>query len=65
MFRSRKKIERDLFAKNLGMNTRFINVKWIDMSPIKAINAITNRNQKEFLVDLIGKISNDDTKRSI
>ena len=33
-----------------------------DSSPIKTLNVITNRNQKEFLLDLIGKISDDETK---
>ena len=32
-------------------------------SPIKTINALTNRNQKEFLIDLIGKISDEETKK--
>ena len=34
-----------------------------DSSPIKTLNVITNRNQKEFLINLIGKISDEETKK--
>ena len=34
-----------------------------DSCPIKVINAITNWNQKEFLIDLIGKISDEETRK--
>ena len=36
-----------------------------DASSVKVINIITNRYQKEFLIDLIGKISNEEKKRGI
>ena len=36
-----------------------------DSSPIKVINVITNRNQKDFLIDLIGKISDEEKKKGV
>ena len=34
-----------------------------DSCPINVVNVITNRNHKEFLIDLTGRISHEETKK--